>query len=72
MPSARRFPCYFQFYGPEEHELGFNALAAANSLLTKSDHYRLAFETYLRQQGAIPSRPTSNGASHHPARAEAQ
>lgn len=55
MPRTRRFPVIFEFCGPEEHELAFDALAA-NGLLTKSDLYRLAFDQFLRQQGALPLR----------------
>jgi hypothetical protein len=71
MARPQRFPVLFQFYGPEDHDAAFNALAE-NGLLTKSDLYRLAFDQFLRNQGAMPSRPrpATNGAAHHPARAE--
>jgi hypothetical protein len=73
MARPQRFPILFQFYGPEAHEQAFDALAEGG-LLTKSDLYRMAFDQFLRQNGAMPSRPRpiANGQSHHPARAEAQ
>lgn len=53
MAKARRFPIIFEFCGPEEHDAAFNRLAEGG-LLTKSDLYRLAFDQFLRQQGALP------------------
>ncbi|MET4384370.1 hypothetical protein ABIB73_000105 [Bradyrhizobium sp. F1.4.3] len=55
MARPRRFPVIFEFCGPEEHDAAFNALAA-NGLFTKSDLYRMAFDQFLRQQGALPLR----------------
>jgi hypothetical protein len=69
MPKPQRFPVLFQFFGPEEHEAAFNALVET-TLLTKSDLYRLAFDQFLRQQGAIQPRPMTNGQAHHPAHTE--
>ncbi|WP_426418473.1 hypothetical protein [Bradyrhizobium genosp. A] len=55
MAKPRRFPVIIEFYTTEEHGAAFDALAA-NGLLTKSDLYRLSFDTFLRQQGMLPSR----------------
>ncbi|MCP3382854.1 hypothetical protein NLM31_21030 [Bradyrhizobium sp. CCGUVB4N] len=63
MPRPRRFPVMFEFYGPEEHEAAFDALAASG-LFTKSDLYRMAFDQFLRQQGLLPARKLNNGNAH--------
>jgi len=70
MARPPRFPVCFEFWGPEEHEAGFNALVAANGLLTKSDLMRMAFDVFLRQQGALAAlRPVqpANSKHHQPA-----
>jgi hypothetical protein len=57
MAQIRKFPVFIQFYTTEDHETAFNSLAA-NSLLTKSALYRLAFEEFLSKEGAL--RTTGN------------
>jgi hypothetical protein len=71
MAKPQRFPVLFQFYGPEDHEAAFNALAA-NGLLTKSDLMRLACDQFLRAQGAIPPRSMQMNGQHHGTRAGVQ
>ncbi len=66
MANTRRFPVIFEFLGLEEHEAAFNKLAASG-LFSKSDLYRMAFDQFLRQQGALPlphrAPQASNGAN---------
>ena len=66
MSKPRRFPVKVEFFTTEEHEAAFNALAASG-LLTKSDFYRLAFDTFLRRQGAMTPKPMPNGHAQHAA-----
>jgi hypothetical protein len=62
MARKRKFSHYIEFWTTPEQFAAFDALQA-DGLLNKSDHYRQAFEFYLRALAA--SKPTqSNGHQH--------
>lgn len=68
-PRQRRFECYVEFWTTPEQFEAFSVLAA-NGLLTKSDHYRQAFDLYLRGVRALPApRPEQPNGQHHQERA---
>jgi hypothetical protein len=58
-----------QTWVPPEYAEAIEAIARAQ-LLDVSDVIRQAIIGYLRQNGILPARPMTNGAAHHPARAE--
>jgi hypothetical protein len=51
MARARKFPIFVQFWTSPEQIAGFDHLAS-NSLLTKSDLMRQAFDEFLRRENA--------------------
>jgi hypothetical protein len=66
MARPRRFECYIEFWTTPQQAEAFDSIQAS-SLLTKSDLYRLAFDNFLRQQGALPpAKP--NGHQHQEGR----
>jgi hypothetical protein len=62
MARKRKFSHYIEFWTTPEQFAAFDALQA-DGLLNKSDHYRQAFEFYLRALAA--SRSQANGQQHH-------
>ena len=67
MGRPRKFECLIEFWTLPEHFEAFDQLAR-NGMLTKSDHYRAAFDLYLRHLGALrqpqpQARP--NGSGHY-------
>jgi predicted transcriptional regulator len=52
MARARKFPIFVQFWTSPEQMAGFDHLAS-NSLLTKSDLMRQAFDEFLRRESAM-------------------
>src|SRR5258706_9816429 len=68
MARKRKFSHYIEFWTTPEQFEAFEALQEGG-LLNKSDHYRAAFEFYLRQVGALVSpKPTINGQHHQEVR----
>jgi hypothetical protein len=66
MARKRKFSHYIEFWTTPEQFAAFEALQASG-LLNKSDHYRAAFEFYLRQVGALAApgpRQSANGHHH--------
>jgi hypothetical protein len=69
-PRNARFPCLLSVSVPQRHADALEWLAA-NSLLTASDHVRLALDQYLREvavsaqlEAATDRAMNGNGADH--------
>lgn len=64
MARRRKFSHYIEFWTTPEQFAAFDALQASG-LLNKSDHYRAAFEFYLRHVGALPAPTPTVVNGHH-------